>query len=44
MAKVRVYELAKDAVLTSMVKRVDLAVYDTVKQLSEGKFQGGDSV
>lgn len=28
-------------VLTSMVKRVDNAVYDIVKQVVEGKFQGG---
>lgn len=28
-------------VLTSMVKRVDNAVYDVVKQLTEGKFDGG---
>ncbi|MGI8469407.1 MAG: BMP family lipoprotein [Pyrinomonadaceae bacterium] len=28
-------------VLTSMVKRVDNAVYDVVKEVTEGKFQGG---
>ncbi|MDH3493063.1 MAG: BMP family ABC transporter substrate-binding protein [Acidobacteriota bacterium] len=28
-------------VLTSMVKRVDNAVYDVVKQMTEGKFDGG---
>src|SRR5207249_8170230 len=28
-------------VLTSMVKRVDNAVYDVVKEVLEGKFQGG---
>lgn len=28
-------------VLTSMVKRVDNAVYDVVKEVKEGKFQGG---
>jgi basic membrane protein A len=28
-------------VLTSMVKRVDNAVYDVVKEILEGKFQGG---
>jgi basic membrane protein A len=28
-------------VLTSMVKRVDVAVYDIVKQVVEGKFKGG---
>lgn len=28
-------------VLTSMVKRVDNAVYDTVKEVLEGRFQGG---
>ncbi|MFL5319045.1 MAG: BMP family protein, partial [Myxococcaceae bacterium] len=35
--------LAPDAVLTSMVKRVDLAVYDTVRALADGKFEPGDS-
>lgn len=34
--------LAPDAVLTSMVKRVDLAVYDTVRAMSEGRFEAGD--
>jgi basic membrane protein A and related proteins len=34
--------LAPDAVLTSMVKRVDLAIYEAVRDLSQGKFQGGD--
>jgi len=28
-------------VLTSMVKRVDNAVYDVVKEVIDGKFQGG---
>jgi basic membrane protein A len=28
-------------ILTSMVKRVDVAVYDTVKDLVEGRFNGG---
>src|SRR5262249_56519556 len=28
-------------VLTSMVKRVDNAVYDVVKEVLDGKFQGG---
>ncbi|MBX7096814.1 MAG: BMP family ABC transporter substrate-binding protein [Myxococcaceae bacterium] len=36
--------LAPDAMLTSMVKRVDLAVYEAAKDLSEGKFTGGDRV
>ncbi len=36
--------LAPDAVLTSMVKRVDLAVYRTVKSLTDGTFKGGDEV
>jgi len=36
--------LAPDAVLTSMVKRVDLAVYEAVRDLSQGKLQGGDVV
>ena len=36
--------LAPDAMLTSMVKRVDLAVYEAAKDLSDGKFSGGDRV
>jgi basic membrane protein A len=28
-------------ILTSMMKRVDLAVYDSIKEAKEGKFQGG---
>lgn len=38
------WHLAKDAVLTSMVKRVDLAVYDTIRQLADGRFESGDHV
>ncbi len=34
--------LAPDAVLTSMVKRVDLVVYQAVRDLAHGSFQGGD--
>lgn len=37
------WHVAPNAVLTSMVKRVDLAVWRTVKDLTEGKFQAGDS-
>ena len=33
--------MAQGSVLTSMVKRVDIAVYDMVKRLSEGKLQKG---
>lgn len=36
--------LAPNAVLTSMVKRVDLAVYQTVRDLVEGKFAAGNAV
>ncbi len=35
--------LAPDAVLTSMVKRVDLAVYESARELSEGRFAAGDA-
>ena len=35
--------LAPDAMLTSMVKRVDLAVYQAVKDLSANRFTAGDS-
>ena len=30
-----------DTILTSMVKRVDVAVFETIKDRSEGKFTGG---
>jgi basic membrane protein A len=36
--------LAPEAVLTSMVKRVDLAVYEAVRDLRDGKLEGGDVV
>jgi basic membrane protein A and related proteins len=36
--------LAPDAVLTSMVKRVDLAVWQAIKDLEGAKFSAGDSV
>jgi basic membrane protein A len=36
--------LAPDAVLTSMVKRVDLAVWQATNDLKEGKFAAGDLV
>jgi basic membrane protein A len=36
--------LAPDAVLTSMMKRVDLAVYQAVKDLSAGSFTAKDEV
>ncbi len=35
------YSLAPDNVITSMMKRVDVAVYETAKAVSEGKFKGG---
>jgi basic membrane protein A len=34
--------LAPEAVLTSMLKRVDLGVYEAVRDLSQGKLTGGD--
>jgi basic membrane protein A and related proteins len=37
------FHLAPNAVLTSMVKHVDLAVYQTVVDLSHGSFHAGDS-
>ncbi|GAA0179410.1 BMP family ABC transporter substrate-binding protein [Clostridium sediminicola] len=33
-----------DAVLSSMMKRVDIATYDTTKNLIEGNFKGGETV
>lgn len=35
------YAEAPGVVMTSMIKRVDTAVYDTIAQLKAGKFQGG---
>ena len=34
-------DLAPENVLTSAIKRVDVGVYEAVKALSEGKFEGG---
>lgn len=34
-------DLAPDNVLTSAIKRVDVGVYETVKDFIEGKFEGG---
>ncbi len=36
--------LAPDNVLTSAMKRVDNAMFDIVKQLKDGKFEGGNAV
>jgi basic membrane protein A len=36
--------LAPDAVLTSMVKRVDLAVWQAIKDLDDHSFNGGNVV
>jgi basic membrane protein A len=36
--------LAPDNVLTSAMKRVDNALFDIVKQLKDGKFEGGNAV
>ena len=33
--------IAKGIVLTSMVKNIDIAVYNTIKELYEGSFEGG---
>ncbi|MDM8528713.1 BMP family ABC transporter substrate-binding protein, partial [Anaerolineales bacterium HSG24] len=38
------YELAPDNVLTSMMKRVDTAVYETIKNVKEGNFKSGITV
>lgn len=35
------HDLAPGHVLTSMVKRVDVAVFETIKALKEGRFEGG---
>jgi basic membrane protein A len=34
--------LAPDAVLTSMLKRVDLAIYESARDLAQSTFKGGD--
>ena len=36
------YALAPEAMLTSMLKRVDLVVWQAIKDLSDGAFKGGD--
>jgi basic membrane protein A len=35
------YEEMPGTVLTSMIKRVDVAVFDTIRALGEGRFAGG---
>ncbi|MGL4384951.1 MAG: BMP family lipoprotein, partial [Fusobacteriaceae bacterium] len=37
-------DIAQGFVLTSMIKNVDVAVYNTVKDLSKGKFVAGETV
>ncbi|SDW33764.1 nucleoside-binding protein [Marininema mesophilum] len=37
-------KLAPDHTLSSMVKRVDVAVYDVMKKVKDGKFPGGEQV
>ncbi|WP_091293924.1 BMP family ABC transporter substrate-binding protein [Amycolatopsis xylanica] len=34
----------KDVIITSMIKKVDLAVYDFIKSVKDGKFQAGNKV
>jgi basic membrane protein A len=38
------YELAPDNTLSSMMKRVDVAVYETIKAAMEGNFETGNQV
>jgi basic membrane protein A len=38
------YELAPENTLTSMMKRVDVAVYETIKATMEGNFQAGNQI
>ena len=38
------YELAPDNILTSMMKQVDTAVYETIKAAKEGNFEAGVTV
>ncbi len=39
-----IYEENKSCVLTSMLKRVDVAVYDAIKLVDENKFEGGTKI
>lgn len=39
-----IYEGSKSAILTSMVKRVDVAAYSVAKMAYEGKFPGGQTL
>ncbi|MBC2582069.1 BMP family protein [Clostridium sp. DJ247] len=34
----------KDVILSSMIKRVDIATFNAVKEVAEGKFQGGKHI
>ena len=34
----------KDVIITSMIKKVDVAVYDFIKSVKDGKFQAGNKV
>jgi basic membrane protein A len=35
------YDEMPDAVVTSMVKRADVSVFDTIRAVSDGRFEGG---
>jgi basic membrane protein A len=35
------YDEMPDVIITSMVKRADVAVFDIVKEVAEGRFEGG---
>lgn len=37
-------ELAPDNVITSAIKRVDLSTYNVIKDVKEGKFEGGKTI
>ncbi len=39
-----IYEKEKSVILTSMIKRVDIATYDTIKLVKNGKFKGGHKI
>jgi len=38
------YSLAPDNILTSMMKRVDVAVYETIEAAKDGNFQAGSTI
>ena len=43
-ANLKQYAAVKDVIMTSMIKKVDVAVFDYITSIKDGKFQGGNKV